>query len=122
MVSTVAGLAEGFADGPGIDAKFKCKSGGIAIDSEGSIYVADTWNFRVRKISSDGIVCILFCSSFYNLAQVVCLHLLDPDYKGLKMGLLCLQHLVLYVIFLLTDGKDRFMFPTMDSYGRYIMV
>ncbi|HEY9765279.1 MAG TPA: NHL repeat-containing protein [Chroococcales cyanobacterium] len=54
-VSTLAGSVEGYADGQGAVAKFRLP-GGIATDGSGSIYVADTGNNLIRKISPDGIV------------------------------------------------------------------
>ena len=57
-VTTVAGANEGFADGPGGQAAFNTPSG-LALDSEGNIYVADTSNNRIRKINPQGIVSTL---------------------------------------------------------------
>ena len=51
IVSTIAGSTDGFADGDGATAKFFTPDG-LGIDSEGNIYVADTNNNRIRKISS----------------------------------------------------------------------
>jgi hypothetical protein len=48
VVSTVAGSDYGFADGKGVSAKFK-NSYGITCDANGNLYIADTYNQRIRK-------------------------------------------------------------------------
>lgn len=60
VVSTLAGTAgiEGTADGPASSATFN-RPGGLAVDVDGNVYVADTRNHTVRKISSQGIVSTL---------------------------------------------------------------
>jgi len=48
----------GFANGFGSAAKFLSPNG-IAVDSLGNIYVADTFNYSIRKITPDGLVSTL---------------------------------------------------------------
>jgi sugar lactone lactonase YvrE len=49
-VSTLAGSRSGYRDGAGEQARFNGPLG-IAIDREGSVYVADTQNYLIRKVS-----------------------------------------------------------------------
>ncbi|MEK6324767.1 MAG: peptidoglycan DD-metalloendopeptidase family protein [Acidobacteriota bacterium] len=58
-VTTVAGDGTaGFLDGPGASARFDNPQG-VAVDSSGMIYVADTGNNRIRRIAVDGTVATL---------------------------------------------------------------
>ena len=55
-VSTVAGLANfGSADGIDSAAKFLSPTG-VAVDGAGNVYVADTDNDTIRRISTNGVV------------------------------------------------------------------
>ncbi len=54
-VTTVAGSSDGYTDGIGTAAKFYSPLG-LAVDSSDNIYVADSYNNRIRKISSAGVV------------------------------------------------------------------
>ena len=55
-VATLAGsFSSGFADGLGTAAAFS-NPGGIAVDAAGFVYVADSGNNAVRKISPAGAV------------------------------------------------------------------
>jgi len=56
-LSILAGdaTADGTMDGTGASARFKTPRG-IAIDASGNLYVADTGNFVIRKITPDGVV------------------------------------------------------------------
>ena len=59
VVSTLAGSGdEGSYDGTGIEASFN-KPWGIAVDSEGTVYVAEYGNNLIRKISPAGVVTTL---------------------------------------------------------------
>ncbi|MFZ2650718.1 MAG: hypothetical protein WA210_11520 [Burkholderiaceae bacterium] len=65
VVSTFAGTAgqPGSADGNGVSARLNSPAG-IAVDSAGNVYVADTGNSTIRKITATGSV-----SSFAGAAQ-----------------------------------------------------
>ena len=55
-VSTIAGDGTaGYRDGPAAQARFNGPVG-IAVDTRGNVFVADTYNDRVRMISTDGQV------------------------------------------------------------------
>ena len=60
LVTTVSGLAGSFgsADGEGSDARFRNPSG-TAVDSAGNIYVADSGNCTLRKVTPAGAVTTL---------------------------------------------------------------
>lgn len=58
VVTTIAGGTKGDKDGVGTEAQFTGPTG-IDIDKEGSIYVADYGNYKVRKISPGGTVTTL---------------------------------------------------------------
>jgi len=57
VVSTIAGLAgtSGSADGTGSAARFKGQWG-VAVDAAGNVFVADTGNHTIRKITPGGVV------------------------------------------------------------------
>jgi len=59
IVSTLAGGKEsGFVDGQGENARFRSPKG-IAIDAAGNLYVADSGNHRIRKVTPEGEVSTL---------------------------------------------------------------
>ena len=59
MVSTLAGSgAAAFADGSGVAASFNNPSG-VAVDASGNVFVADSSNHRIRKVTPGGAVSTL---------------------------------------------------------------
>jgi len=52
-VRTLAGGDEGYADGPGEDARFSGPNG-ITLGPDGALYVADAGNARIRRVTPDG--------------------------------------------------------------------
>ncbi len=57
MVSTLAGLtgSAGHADGVSTNAQFNGPTG-VAVDAAGNVFVADTYNYTIRRIGTDGTV------------------------------------------------------------------
>ncbi|MCE7991774.1 MAG: T9SS type A sorting domain-containing protein [Roseivirga sp.] len=55
VVSTVAGGTRGTNDGTGTDAQFSGPFG-LAMDAESNLYVADRFNYAIRKIDPNGVV------------------------------------------------------------------
>jgi len=59
VVSTLAGTTtRGFANGVGASASFY-KPHGVAVDANGNVYVGDTFNYAIRKITAAGLVSTL---------------------------------------------------------------
>lgn len=57
VVTTIAGLAgsSGYEDGTGSQARFQYPWD-VAVDSRGNVYVADTYNHKIRMIEPSGVV------------------------------------------------------------------
>ncbi len=73
VVSTIAGGNADFANGQGYDAKFWSPSG-LALDSSGNLYVADTGNHKIRKITPKGIVSTLAGGNYQGFSDGIGIH------------------------------------------------
>jgi sugar lactone lactonase YvrE len=63
VVTTLAGSTNpGSADGTGSAASFESPIG-VAVDSSGDVYVADTFNFEIREVTPGGVVTTVAGSS-----------------------------------------------------------
>ncbi|MSP91221.1 MAG: hypothetical protein EXR79_05400 [Myxococcales bacterium] len=56
-VTTFAGGIVGFADGAAASAKFR-RPGGVTVAPDGTVWVADTWNQRIRKIVAGSVTTV----------------------------------------------------------------
>ena len=65
ILAGAANAAPGFIDGTGAAARFNIPYG-IAVDSTGNLYVADTGNNAIRKITSGGVVSTLAGAGQFN--------------------------------------------------------
>ena len=68
VVTTLAGLIQGNADGVGIVAQFN-NPAAVAVDNLGNVYVADIGNNEIRKITSNGTTTTLLNGSSFTFAN-----------------------------------------------------
>jgi sugar lactone lactonase YvrE len=92
LVNTIAGSTWGFADGVGTAAQFKSPTD-VCIDALGNLYVADSTNSKIRKITTDTTVTTIAGSDFGLLDGP----LLQAKFRALN-GICIDQNNNLYVI------------------------
>jgi sugar lactone lactonase YvrE len=80
VVTTLAGIKAGFEDADTLHAKFDHPEG-LALAPDGTLYVADTRNHRLRKITKEGNVSTLAGdgSIFENMEQAIIIHPTDVN-------------------------------------------
>jgi len=86
VVTTLAGLAgnQGTVDGTGSVARFQGPCG-IALDSQGNVYVGDGWGRRVRKITAAGVVTTLAGPGPWNYVDGIGANGSLSDVRGLAV-------------------------------------
>lgn len=87
-ITTLAGSgAYGDVNGAKADAKFALPRG-VAVDNQGTVYVADTGNSKVKKVTSGGTVSTLVSSGLKNPEDVVVVgsrvYILDTGNNAIK--------------------------------------
>jgi len=93
FVTTIAGgypKSRGLVDGEGQEARFSYPQG-ITVDLYGNIYVADTYNNRIRKISTLDNKVVTLPGKFHNPPYVNCyvdrfgnIFVTDTDFNAIK--------------------------------------
>jgi hypothetical protein len=85
-LTTIAGSGTaGFLDGPALTARFFNPTG-IALDASGNIYIADSFNFRIRRLSPGGIVSTYTGSGANGFANDLGFAARFSDLRGIRNG------------------------------------
>ena len=85
QVTNLAGSGvAGFADGVGTNAKFYAPQG-LCVDNQNNIYVSDTVNFRVRKITPSGTVTTIAGTGEYGYLDGAVATAMLGNIKGICM-------------------------------------
>ena len=107
IITTFAGTGEeGFGGdgGPATEAKLDWPSG-VAVDADGTVYIADQENERIRKIDTDGIITTFAGSGSYN-------------YKGEEDGIPAIEASLNWPTGVAVDGQGDVYIA--DSYNNLI--